>query len=137
MEKLVSYIEYNAELQTYTLLSKIIDALIRGKRFHLALSLYLFENEKLTVENTLKLKKEFIDSISLSANLKTNELKKNINFYQEKYARLLRVQHQKRLNPDLFNLENKDLEDNVSDSGSIISSNSKKSSKSKKTTSSR
>lgn len=88
-------------------------------------------------ENIQKLKKEFTDSIGLSANLKTNELKKNITFYQEKYARLLKVQHQKRLNPDLFNLENKDLEDNVSDSGSIISSNSKKSSKSKKTTSSR
>ncbi len=137
VEKLVSYIEFNSEIQTYTMLSKIIDALIRGKRFHLALSIYLIDNEKLSAENTLKLKKEFIDSISLSANLKTNELKKNVSFYQEKYSRLLRVQHQKRLHPELFNLENKDLEDNVSDTGSIISSNSKKSSKSKKTTSSR
>lgn len=95
------------------------------------------ENEKLSAESALKLRKEFIDSISLSTNLKTNELKKNINFYQEKSSRLLKVQHQKRLNPELFNMENKDLDDNVSDSGSIISSNSKKSSKSKKTTSSR
>lgn len=101
------------------------------------MSIYLIENEKISADSSQKLKKEFLDSISLSSNLKTNELKKNISFYQEKSARLLKVQHQKRLNPELFNSENKDLEDNVSDSGSIISSNSKKSSKSRKTTSSR
>jgi hypothetical protein len=137
IEKLVSFLEYNTAYQSYNLLSKIIDALIRGKRFHLSLSIYLLLENQFNTNDIVKLKKEFTDSISLSANLKTNELKKNINFYQEKYSRLLKVQHQKRLNPELFNLDNKELDDNVSDSGSIISSNSKKSSKSKKTTSSR
>jgi hypothetical protein len=137
VEKLYSYMEFNIELQTFNLLSKISDALIRGKRFHLALSIQTFQSKNLTKENLLKLNKEFTDQINLAGNLKTNELKKNLSFYKEKYSRLLKVQHQKRLNPDTFNLDNKELEDNVSDSGSVISSSSKKSSKSKKTTSSR
>lgn len=115
-----------------------MDTLIRGKRFHLALSIFTLENEKISSPDIIdSLRKEFSDVVSLNANLKTNELLKNISFYNEKYGRLLKVQQQKRLNPDMFNLENKDLEDNVSDSGSIISSSSKKSSKSRKTTSSR
>lgn len=141
VEKFYSYIETRSELQTFTLLSKISDSLIRGKRFHLALSItndnFLLAYKNINKDEISKLKKEFIDQISLAGNLKKNEIIKNINFYKEKYARLLKVQHQKRLNPETFNLENKELEDNVSDSGSVISSSSKKSSKSKKTTSSR
>ena len=133
IEKLLSYLESNPQYQKYSILSKLIDSLIRGKRFHLVLSIYLMENNKLDT----KLKSEFLDSLSLCANLKSNELKKNIILFEEKYCRLLKVQHQKRLNPQLLSLDNKELEDNVSDSGSIISSSSKKSSKSKKTTSSR
>ncbi len=64
------------------------------KRFHLALTVVTFAQNNLSKENLEKLKKDFFDHISLTANLKTNELKKNITFYKEKYARLLKVQHQ-------------------------------------------
>jgi hypothetical protein len=115
--------------------SKIMDSLIRSKKWKSAYLFYIHEINLLERENHLishtsnssvlkecNILREFIDGINLSANLQINELKKNLSFFEEKYRRLLKVQHLKRTQPHLFILDpNMALEDNVSDSGSVVS----------------
>jgi elongator complex protein 1 len=110
--------------------SKLMDTLIRVKKWKLA---YMFYYETAFPS----VREEFNNQISLAANLRINEFNKNKQLFEEKYNRLLKVQHEKRTNPNLYILDNKLLEDNVSDTGSVVSSVSNKSSKSKKSTSSK
>ena len=112
---------------------KMMDAFITAKRWKMS---YLFyESLKSQGDNDnmhLELNKIFAEGISLNATLHLNELKKNTSTFEEKYNRLLKVQHLKRTQPHLFNVEFKEklLDDNVSDSGSVLSSKSGRSSKS-------
>lgn len=135
--------------------SKIMDSLIRSKKWKSAYLFYTHEvnllninKDNSTSSSVLKesnILREFLDGINLSANLQINELKKNISFFEEKYRRLLKVQHLKRTQPHLFILDpNIAMEDNVSDSGSVVSglsnlsnTKSKKSSMSKMSKSSK
>ena len=69
------------------------------------------------------MRKEFLDEIALSANIKMNELTKNKTFFEEKSSRLMKVQLDKRSMPQLTNLENKNFDESMSETGSLASSN--------------
>ncbi len=128
IENLLSYLrDKEYFMESLNLQSKLMNSLLRLKKWNVSY-LFYFETTFPSVKD------EFTSGINLEANLKINEFKKNKEFFEEKYNRLLKVQHMKKTNPQLFIMDNKMLEDNVSDTGSIISS---KSSRSKKSTSSK
>jgi elongator complex protein 1 len=131
VERIFTYLKDKEYFQDYLpLQSKLMDGLLRIKKWKLA---YLFYYETAFPS----VRDEFNNGISLAANLRINEFKKNKELFEEKYNRLLKVQHLKRTNPNLFIMDNKNLEDNVSDTGSVVSSVSNKSATSKRSTSSK
>jgi elongator complex protein 1 len=65
--------------------------------------------------------KEFLDEISLSTNIKMNELMKNLVFFEEKSSRFTKVQMEKRSMPQIQNLENRNFEESASQAGSNFS----------------
>jgi hypothetical protein len=127
VEKIYSFIE-SRNFTNEKILIKLADSLISARNWKNSFLLY-------TQTNNNNVKKEIVSGINLSANLKINELKKNIDTFEEKYNRLLKLQHLKRTSPHLFMFDNfnKQMEDNVSDSGSVVSSGSYKTGKSSKT----
>lgn len=131
VEKLYAYLkERQVFLDSDTLQIKMMDSLLRGKKWKVAYLFYLETNFPIVHE-------EFNNGIQLASNLRMNEFKKNKDFFDEKYNRLLKVQNLKRTSPHLFIFDNKMLEDNVSETGSVISSQSGRSMKSKKSSASR
>jgi elongator complex protein 1 len=131
VERLFTYLKDKPYfVESLTCQSKLMDALLRVKKWKLA---YMFYYET----SFPSVREEFNNNIALAANLKINEFNKNKQLYEEKYSRLLKVQNEKRTNPNLYIVDNKMLVDNVSDTGSVVSSVSNKSSKSKKSTSSK
>ena len=78
----------------------------------------------------LALSQKLYEEIDLCYNLYSNNLIKNKSFFDEKYARLLKVQELKREHPELFIIDinkNDNEQDNVSDSGSVRSQSNKSS----------
>jgi hypothetical protein len=120
---------------------KLMDNLISLKRWKQAYLFYetLIVNRE-NIKNYDDIIKLFTEGISLSANLQMNEFRKNMTLFEEKYNRLLKVQHLKRTQPHLFNqdaIRDKMMEDNVSDTGSVVSGGSRSSSRSMKSSKSK
>ena len=145
LEKIYLYLINNKQWEKFSpeeftnICIKLIEGMVSNKMYNNAyfstinLIRIIKENEKYSSISS-KLIKKLYDELNLTYDLITNSLQKNYNFFKEKYNRLEIVQQLKKEHPELFIIDinkNDNEEDNVSDTGSIRSGNSKKSSSSK------